>query len=73
MLALDDYEQSLCPECGMPMGECHDELAPTRWDAEAGVCQIGVLRRLTSDQWRRDHNGENPARLDSLTVTVKPR
>lgn len=37
MLALDDYEHSLCPRCGMPVSVCHDELTPTRYTAEAGA------------------------------------
>ena len=43
MLALDDYEHSLCPRCGMPVSVCHDELTPTRYTAEAGVCQISLI------------------------------
>ena len=34
MLALDEYERTLCPRCGMPVSICHDELAPTKYASE---------------------------------------
>lgn len=58
MLALDDYEHSLCPRCGMPVSVCHDELTPTRYTAEAGVCQISLMRDIAAEDWRKQHDGE---------------
>ena len=73
MLALDDYEHTLCPECGMPVSVCHDELTPTHWTAEAGVCQGTLMRSLAVDEWKRDHAGENDNKLAASTVGIKPR
>lgn len=73
MLALDDYEHSLCPRCGMPVSVCHDELTPTRWSAQTGVCQIDLMQQIAVDQWRKDHSGESDVKMQSLTVGIKPR
>ena len=71
MLALDDYEHSLCPRCGMPVSVCHDELTPTRYTAEAGVCQISLMRDIAAEDWRKQHDGEAGIKTMSLTTAIK--
>lgn len=73
MLALDDYEHSLCPRCGMPVSVCHDELTPTRYTAEAGVCQISLMRDIAAEDWRKQHDGEAGIKTMSLTTAIKAR
>lgn len=73
MLALDDYEHSLCPRCGMPVSVCHDELTPTRYTAEAGVCQISLMRDTAAEDWRKQHDGEAGIKTMSLTTAIKAR
>lgn len=71
MLALDDYEHSLCPRCGMPVSVCHDELTPTRYTAEAGVCQISLMRDIAAEDWRKQHDGEAGIKTMSLTTAIE--
>ena len=73
ILALDEYERTLCPRCGMPVSICHDELAPTKYASEVGVCQIDLMRRIGLEEYRKDHSAESATKLDSLTVGINPR
>ena len=73
MLALADYAHSLCPRCGMPVSVCHDELTPTRYTAEAGVCQISLMRDIAAEDWRKQHDGEAGIKAMSLTTAIKAR
>lgn len=73
MLALDEYERTLCPRCGRPVSICHDELAPTKYASEVGVCQIDLMRRIGLEEYRKDHSAESATKLDSLTVGINPR
>ncbi len=57
MLALDDYEHSLCPQCGMPIS----------------VCQISLLQSVRLEEWKKDHANENELKQSALTVGIKPR
>lgn len=73
MRALADYEASLCPECGLPLDECHDPMAPYRFAAEVSVCEVGAMRRAAVDQWTREHDAEQEIRKQSLTTSVRRR
>lgn len=73
MLALDDYEHSLCPQCGMPISVCHDEQTPFHFTAEVGVCQISLLQSVRLEAWKKDHANENELKQSALTVGIKPR
>lgn len=73
MLALDEYEASLCPACGMPVDQCHDPLMPTRWSADVEVCQATFMRNIAVSDYRKDHTGEKPERLDALVTRMHPR
>ena len=72
-LVPDEYERTLCPRCGMPVSICHDELAPTKYASEVGVCQIDLMRRIGLEEYRKDHSAESATKLDSLTVGINPR
>ncbi|RSX53937.1 terminase [Bifidobacterium goeldii] len=72
MLALDEYEHSLCPYCGMPSNECHDPLMPTHWQATIDVCQTQLMRNVAISQWKQDHPGEDD-RAGALTTRLTPR
>ena len=59
--------------CGMPVSVCHDELTPTRYTAEAGVCQISLMRDIAAEDWRKQHDGEAGIKTMSLTTAIKAR
>lgn len=73
MLALDDYESTLCPRCGLPASICHDPLTPTRMGAEVDVCQVALLREVAVEEWKKDHAHESDAKLAALTTGVTAR
>lgn len=72
MLALDEYEQTLCPMCGMPADECADPLMPTRWTASVDVCHTQLMRNIAVSDYRKDHAKERPERLDALVTHITP-
>ena len=72
MLALHDYEASLCPACGLPADECHDPLMPTRWTTRVDVCQTTLMREVAADEWHRDHPDDR-LRAGALTTRLIPR
>ena len=57
----------------VPVSICHDELAPTKYASEVGVCQIDLMRRIGLEEYRKDHSAESATKLDSLTVGINPR
>lgn len=73
MLALAEYERGLCPSCGLPAEECQDPLMPTRWVAEVETCQTQLMRNMALSEYRKDHSGERPERLDATITRVRPR
>ena len=73
MLALDEYEHSLCPQCGMPLSVCHDEQTPFHFTADVGICQISLMQSLKLDEGKKDHVDENELKHSALTVGMKPR
>lgn len=73
MLALDDYEKSLCPNCGLPLAECHDPRAQFDFDAQASVCWVSAKRQIALAQWREDHASDPTDWSPSLTMRVTER
>lgn len=55
MLALDEYERSLCPSCGLPVTECSAPEAEFRIHADARVCWAAAHQLQAVDQWRQEH------------------
>lgn len=52
MLALDEYDASLCPLCGLPRTECQDPSAENR--AEAGMpvrCHVSTARIRRQEEY----------------------
>lgn len=68
MLALADYEASLCPDCGLPMSECHNPQAQFRFDATARVCWVTAKQQQAVSQWREDHANDPTDWSGALTT-----
>lgn len=55
MLALDDYESTLCPSCGMPIDQCSTPDAEFRIHADAHICWATAHQQAAARQWREEH------------------
>lgn len=55
MLALDDYEHSLCPSCGMPLSVCGDMQGQYRIQGDARVCWGTAHRIQAAKNWREEN------------------
>lgn len=70
MLALDDYEQSLCPLCGLPRDVCHDKTAELNLHGEASVCWASVHMQQSAEQWRKDHPNSKAANALTTKLSI---
>lgn len=70
MLSLEDHEHTLCPECGMPMRDCHDPMNVGRWEAKASVCWVTAKREAESRRWA-DANPDLAERYGTTPLTVR--
>lgn len=52
MLALEKYEQTLCPLCGLPRDICHDPRGETAMHADAEICWTTVHRQMAVKKLR---------------------
>ncbi|MBT1171267.1 hypothetical protein [Bifidobacterium sp. SO4] len=68
MLALADYEASLCPSCGLPKSECSTPDAEFRIHADAHICWTTAHQQQALRQWREEHADSQWA--DALVTTV---
>ena len=69
MLALADYEASLCPGCGLPVDICeHGEMTLSH---EARVCWGSAHRKIAVDQWRTEHPESKWADCLLTSVSLK--
>lgn len=53
MLALADYEESLCPGCGLPVDLCR--AGENGLSHDARICWGSAHRKIASKQWADDH------------------
>lgn len=58
MLALDEYDASLCPLCGLPRSECQDPSAENRAEAGAPIrCHVTTARIRAQEADKRAESG----------------
>lgn len=69
MLALDDYERSLCPLCGLPRDVCHDAGAEFSIGSEATVCWATAHMSQAAEQWRKEHPDSPNANALTTSIT----
>lgn len=69
MLALAEYEATLCPGCGLPDDICKS--GEMGLDHTARVCWGSAHRRIAEQQWRESHPDSKFA--DCLLTSVWPK
>lgn len=72
MLALADYEKTLCPRCGLPRRICHDREAELRLHAEAEICWADAVQRKAADDLAKSgrSDGRPPYWQNSVTARL---
>lgn len=63
MIALDEYEATLCPACGNPIAWCHDPARERDTDVELSRCIITDMRERVVDAHTADPTVKRPGAL----------
>ncbi|PLS25974.1 hypothetical protein [Bifidobacterium parmae] len=73
MLALQAYEDGLCPVCGMPTRVCHDQdETERRWaGADVEICNVAYLRNKALRSYR-DSGAPDPDADGAITTRLTP-
>ncbi|MBW3088831.1 hypothetical protein KIH77_08865 [Bifidobacterium sp. 82T24] len=71
MLALQAYENRVCPLCGMPIGFCHDydRVHEAFAGGEVELCFVTEMREQAMKQYRESGSVNSNAQ----TTSLKPR
>lgn len=74
MLALAEWESTLCPSCGNPSDWCHDQARERDTTAQIERCFITDARVKVMDAYRNDmkRQGGQISREEALTTRIIP-
>ncbi|PJM80012.1 hypothetical protein [Bifidobacterium scaligerum] len=70
MRELDEYEETLCPLCGLPESYCHSD---ERWQDLTGTvesCRVTKIREQTMKQFADKGRVDYP---DAMLVRIQPK